>query len=90
MEEFKNTIKAYLVKDGERIETVEFNLKRGNVVQSRGRFNKLTERHEDILSLMRYNASRIMKVAQLRCSLSKFFHGCRQVDAGVWRRGVTE
>lgn len=55
-------------KGGKRIETVEFDLRSGRVVQSRGRYNKLTNRHDKILSLMRNNASRIMKVAQLRCS----------------------
>lgn len=47
-------------KDGERIETVEFDLKQGRVVQSRGRFNKLTKKHDYIVQLCNENAKRIL------------------------------
>ena len=60
MEEFKNTIKSATDKDGERIETVEFNLKKGKVVQSRGRCNALTPRHDEIVELVNKNAKRII------------------------------
>ena len=44
-------------KDGKRIETIEFSLKQGKVVQSRGVCNKNTEFHDRIVSLVNDNAS---------------------------------
>ena len=38
-------------KDGLRLETVEYNLKSKKVVQSRGRFNKTTQYHNEIVAL---------------------------------------
>ena len=49
---------------GKRIETVEFDLRSGRVVQSRGRFNKLTERHDDIVNLCNNNAKTILAARQ--------------------------
>lgn len=45
---------------GERLETIEFDLRSGRVVQSRGRFNKLTDRHDEIVKLCNDNRKRIM------------------------------
>lgn len=49
---------------GKRIETVEFDLRRGRVVQSQGRFNKLTDRHDDIVNLCNNNAKTILAARQ--------------------------
>ena len=43
-------------KDGRRIETIEFSLTQGKVVQSRGVCNKNTEFHDRIVSLVNDNA----------------------------------
>ena len=45
--------------NGERVETVEFNLKQFRVVQSRGVCNKNTEYHDRIVSLVNSNADAI-------------------------------
>jgi len=47
---------------GERLETVEFDLDRGRVLQSRGVCNTLTEFHNDIVRLVEENAGQIMKM----------------------------
>ena len=47
---------------GERLETVEFDLDRGRVLQSRGVCNTLTEFHNDIVRLVEENAEQIMKM----------------------------
>ena len=52
-------------KDGQRIETIEFDLQRGKVVQSRGRFNKTTKRHDYIVTLCNNNAKKILNCAQI-------------------------
>lgn len=39
-------------------------LRRGRVVQSRGRFNKLTDRHDDIVNLCNNNAKTILAARQ--------------------------
>jgi hypothetical protein len=44
--------------DGERIETIELNLKTFEVVQSRGIQNKSTRYHKEILQLMRSNVDK--------------------------------
>lgn len=46
---------------GKRIETIEVDLKKFSVVQSRGVCNKNTERHEEILELMNENMKLIKK-----------------------------
>ena len=51
-------------KEGNRIETIEFDLQRGMVVQSRGRHNKLTKRHDYIVTLCNKNAKKILKCAK--------------------------
>lgn len=43
-------------KDGRRIETIEFSLTQGKVVQSRGVCNQNTEFHDRIVSLVNDNA----------------------------------
>lgn len=50
-------------KDGERIETVEFDLTLGRVVQSRGRRNKLTKQHDKIVTLCNSHAKEILRCA---------------------------
>lgn len=47
--------------NGKRIETIEVDLKKFSVVQSRGVCNKNTERHEEILELMNENMKLIKK-----------------------------
>ena len=46
---------------GERIETVEIDLKTLKIVQSRGRMNQRTERHEEIVNLINNNMHLIRK-----------------------------
>lgn len=46
---------------GNRIETVEFSLSQGKVVQSRGVCNSNTEYHERIIRLVNENAYRFME-----------------------------
>lgn len=47
-------------KDGKRIETIEFSLKSGKVIQSRGKFNDNTQHHEEILKLMESGRKHIL------------------------------
>lgn len=47
--------------NGDRIETVEFSLRSFQIVQSRGRFNMLTEYHDQIIELVKKNIPEIMK-----------------------------
>lgn len=42
--------------DGERIETIEFSLETLKVIQSRGKFNQITEYHERIIHLVETNS----------------------------------
>ena len=49
-------------EQGERLETIEVNLKTMKVVQCFGKFNSLTKRHEDILKIVNNN---IKKIAEL-------------------------
>ena len=51
-------------RDGERIETIEFDLNRGRVVQSRGRHNHLTSHHDYIVTLCNSNAKKILAARQ--------------------------
>ena len=50
-------------KEGNRIETIEIDLKTFNVVQSRGVCNKNTEQHDEILKLVRKNIDKIKQAA---------------------------
>ena len=50
-------------KDGNRVETIEINLKTFKVVQSRGVCNKSTEHHKRIVDLCNANMYRIKAVA---------------------------
>lgn len=52
-------------KDDEIIETVEVNLKKFNVTQSRAAYNKISKYHEDILSLVKSNMNIIKQKAAL-------------------------
>ena len=49
-------------EQGERLETIEVNLKTMKVVQCFGKFNSLTKRHDDILNIVKNN---IKKIAEL-------------------------
>lgn len=51
-------------KEGNRIETIEFSLTEGKVIQSRGVCNKNTEHHERIIRLVNANAHRILAAKQ--------------------------
>ena len=51
-------------KQGNRIETVEFSLSRGMVVQSRGVCNTNTEYHDRIVKLVNDNAHRFLKAKE--------------------------
>ena len=46
---------------GTRIETVEFSIKQGEVVQSRGMYNSDTEYHDRIVGLVNANAYRFLE-----------------------------
>ena len=50
-------------KDGNRIETIELNLKTFEVVQSCGKCNSTTEYHDQILSLVKENIGLFRKAA---------------------------
>ena len=49
--------------NGNRIETIEIDLKTFKIIQSRGVNNSNTDKHEDILQLVRENMNLIMKAA---------------------------
>ena len=55
----KSLILSAKDKDGNRLETIEVNLETFNVVQSRGMFNRLTDSHDRIVSLVNENMSLI-------------------------------
>ena len=48
-------------RQGNRIETIEFSISRGKVVQSRGVCNSNTEYHNRIIELVNSNAHRFLK-----------------------------
>ena len=48
--------------DGNRIETIEYNLDTHKVVQSRGRCNSMTDRHDEIVRLMRGSVNKIKSI----------------------------
>ena len=48
-------------RQGNRIETVEFSLSQGKVVQSRGQCNSNTEYHDRIIGLVNANAYRFLE-----------------------------
>lgn len=52
MEYFKKELSVILsarTDDGKRVETVEYDMVNNKVLQSRGKFNKLTEFHDSII-----------------------------------------
>ena len=49
-------------EQGERLETIEVNLKTMKVVQSYGKYNSLTERHAEILRLVNSNLNKIAEL----------------------------
>ena len=57
----ENSLILSAKKDGERVETVEFDLEVGKVVQSRGKFNKNTELHDTIVGLVNSNKGKILE-----------------------------
>ena len=46
--------------NGERVETVEVSLNNGNVLQCYGKYDKFTERHDQVLNLMKANRKLLM------------------------------
>lgn len=52
--------------NGNRIETIEVDLKKMKIQQSRGMFNKNTERHQDIINLVNCNMNVIKKCKRLK------------------------
>lgn len=55
-------------KDGERIETVEVDIKSGSIIQSRGHCNQNTPRHGEIISLVDKYMPKIMRIAHTAIS----------------------
>lgn len=49
-------------EQGERLETIEVNLKTMKVVQSYGKYNSLTKRHAEILRLVNSNLNKIAEL----------------------------
>jgi hypothetical protein len=49
--------------DGNRLETVEVNLRTWSIVQSRGKYNNPTARHDEILAIVNDNMNKIKKIA---------------------------
>ena len=52
--------------EGERVETIEVNIKDYTIEQSRGKYNACTDRHEDIIQLVNDNMSLIRKANKSR------------------------
>ena len=50
-------------RNGERLETIEFDLKRLSVVQSRGKYNSETEHHKQIVKIVNSNRNKIKQLA---------------------------
>ena len=61
---------------GNRVETVEVSLKTGKVIQCYGKFDKFTERHQQVLDLMERNTINIMNRVNLK---NVKIHGKHQV-----------
>lgn len=55
-------------KEGERIETVEVDIKSGSIIQSRGHCNQNTPRHSEIISLVDKYMPKIMRIAHTAIS----------------------
>lgn len=56
-------VQNWIDKQGKRIETIEIDLKTFKVVQSRGVWNKNTDKHDEIMKLVRDNINLIKQVA---------------------------
>lgn len=52
--------------DGKHVETIEINLKDFTIVQSRGKFNKPTEYHDDIVSILNENMKQIREMKRTK------------------------
>ena len=52
-------------EDDSRLETIEVNLSSFNIVQSMGKFDKRSEKHDEIVKLMRKNMGKVKKLARL-------------------------
>ena len=48
---------------GERLETIEVDLEKFSIIQSRGKFNNSTPYHDKIVSLVNKNMRKIKKIA---------------------------
>ena len=62
MDKHPNSLIMSAKKDGERVETIEVNLKDYIVVQSRGKCNQLTPYHDTILKLVNDNMDKIREL----------------------------
>ena len=51
--------------DGKRIETVEVGLREGKILQSRGACNSITDRHDEIISMVQSNMVAIQTMASM-------------------------
>lgn len=49
--------------DGNRLETIEVSLRSFKIIQSRGKYNNPTDRHDDIIELVTKNMNKIKKIA---------------------------
>ena len=49
--------------DGNRLETVEVNLRTWSIIQSRGKCNHPTDRHDEIIAIVNNNMNKIKKIA---------------------------
>lgn len=49
--------------NGNRLETVEISLRTWSILQSRGKYNNPTERHQDIINLVNKNMNKLKKIA---------------------------
>lgn len=58
---------------GNRVETVEVDVKRGEVLQSRGKYNKRTEYHDEIVKMVNLMFLQEMKKARSRYNLDKVY-----------------
>ena len=57
-------------KDGNRVETIEVNIKKGTIVQSRGVCNKATKFHQEIVDAMESNMWQVEEIANGRMAIA--------------------
>ena len=59
-------LSARMKENGERVETIEVNIKKYCIVQSQGKYNTPTDRHDEIISLVNRAMPRIKALAKPR------------------------